>query len=363
MEYKDYYKILGVDRKATEKDIKSAYRKLARKHHPDVNPGDAKAEGRFKDIGEAYEVLADKEKRQRYDTLGPNWQEFAGAGAGGRRASGTWPGAAGGNPFGHGTTGTPSGSPFGASNGNIEFDLGGMGGGEGGFSDFFEALFGGAGGRQATTSSRVRRSAPAQDLEETVSVSLAEAFTGTERRFQIQSQEPCPACQGIGLIKDGTCPSCAGSGFQPKLKTIEVKIPAGVRTGSRIRVKGEGGIGSDGSRGDLFVVAEVQPDARFQREEDDLSIDIPVDLTTALLGGDVSVPTPKGTTLSLRIPAETPNGRVFRLRGVGMPHLRGTGSGDLLARVQVVLPTRLSPEEKEFLAGMARRREERVGVS
>lgn len=350
MEYKDYYKILGVSRTASEKDIKAAYRKLARKHHPDVNPGDKNAEQRFKEIGEAYAVLGDPEKRKRYDAVGSNWRQFAGAGAGPGR--GQWT-TTGGSPFG-------AGSPFGTGGGQtFEFDLGGTGGGtgNGGFSDFFEALFGngGIGGLGGGRRTPTARAIPARDLEEGITIPLSEAYAGTERRFGVETRDPCPTCHGTGLLEGAACPTCQGAGFQMREKTIEVRIPAGVRSGSRIRVKGEGGAGSDGKRGDLFVVVEVQPDSRFRREEDDLYVDVPADLATAILGGDVAVPTPKGTKLSLRVPADTPNGRVFRLRGRGMPHLRGDGSGDLLAKVNVVLPTGLSQEEKDFLAKMAER--------
>lgn len=349
MDYKDYYKILGVDRKAQEKDIKSAYRRLARKHHPDVNPNDKQAEARFKDIGEAYAVLSDPEKRSRYDALGPNWQQFAQAG--------TRPGAQGrtGGPFGETTYGFPGGT-------RVEYDFGnaGAGAGRGGFSDFFESLFGSDFGARPDLGRRSRRPIAAQDLEDHSTITFAEAYTGAERRFQIETHDVCPTCKGTGVKGNSTCPTCGGTGSLVKSKVIEVKIPAGVRTGSRIRVKGEGSAGSDGTRADLYVVVEVLPDPAFRREDDDLYTDVQTELSTAILGGEVRVPTPKGTHLSLKVPQETPNGRVFRLRGMGMPHLRGTGSGDLLAKVSVVLPTGLTQDEKDMVAALGKRQAARV---
>jgi DnaJ-class molecular chaperone len=341
MDYKDYYKILGVDRKAEEKDIKAAYRKLARKHHPDVNPNDAKAESRFKDIGEAYAVLSDPEKRSRYDALGPNWQQFA--------STSTRPRTS--NPFG----GTQYDYPGGT---RVEYDYGNIGGGSrGGFSDFFESLFGSDFGTRSESGRRSRRPQPPKDLEEKSAVTLAEAYTGAERRFQIERHDVCPTCLGTGIAANATCPTCGGTGAVVKSKVIEVKIPAGVRTGSRIRVKGEGSAGADGTRADFYVVVEIQPNVAFRREEDDLHVDVLTELATALLGGEVRVPTPKGSHLSLKVPPETPNGRVFRLRGMGMPHLRGTGSGDLFAKVSVVLPTGLTQTEKDMVAALGKRSE------
>ena len=307
MEYKDYYKTLGVGKSATADEIKKAYRKLARKHHPDVNPGDKKAEERFKDINEAYEVLGDPGKRARYDQLGSSYQEWQQRGAPEGFDWGRW------------TSGSPGGTrvEYG-SNLNDLFGQGGLGD----FSDFFNAIFGGAG-----ASSARRRAAPrrGQDYTHPVEVTLEEAYTGTTRLLQVDSRR------------------------------LEVKIPAGVRTGSRVRVRGEGGTGrAGGDQGDLYLKVDVLPHAVFERVGDDLHCDVAVDLYTAILGGSVSVPTLKGS-LTLKIPPETQNGRTFRLKGQGMPALGPKGAhGDLLAKVQVKLPQDLSEKEKDLFKELAR---------
>ncbi len=352
MDYKDYYKILGVERGASTDDIKKAFRKLARKYHPDVNPGDKKAEAKFKEINEAYEVLSDTEKRRKYDTLGPNWYEqfgpSASGGSTGTRRTYTYNGA------GTGTGARGSGSPF-------EFDPTGSG-----FSDFFETLFGrgtagtvgtgtaGMGGRPMRDDLRRRAG---DDIEQPVEVSLQEAYSGGTRTFNIQSTEVCPTCQGIGEVGNRTCSTCGGNGSVPRNKRLQVKIPAGVDNGSKIRVAGEGqpGIGG-GPRGDLYLVISVKPDAQFERKSDDLYVDIDVDLVKVMLGGEVTVPLPDGRKLLLTIPAETQNNKTFRLAGKGMPRLRGEGSGNLFARVRVLLPTQLSTRERELFEELARLR-------
>ncbi|QBD80064.1 J domain-containing protein [Ktedonosporobacter rubrisoli] len=328
MDYKDYYKILGVARGASTDDIKKAFRKLARKYHPDVNPGDRKAEERFKEINEAYEVLSDPDKRRKYDTLGPNWQEqfgpnFSGAG---RRS------------YQYGTRG-----------GSFDFDPMGPG-----FSDFFEALF----GRGSTTSGRTNMRRRAGDnIEQPVEVTVQEAFSGGVRTFNVQSPEVCPTCQGVGEVNGKICPTCNGQGAVPRSKRLQVKIPPGVDNGSKIRVAGEGqpGIGG-GPRGDLFLVISVKPDSVFERKGDDLYIDIDVELVKAMLGGEVTVPTPDGRKLILTIPPETQNSRLFRLAGKGMPRLRNEGHGNLFARVRVVLPMHLSADERALFEKLARSR-------
>lgn len=336
MEYKDYYKILGVARGASADDIKKAFRKLARKHHPDVNPGDKKAEAKFKEINEAYEVLSDPEKRNKYDTLGPNWQEqFGPSGFGAGRRT-----------YNYGAGGRGQQFDFDANN----------------FSDFFETLFGrssglgGTGGRSSGTRNDMRRRA-GDDIEQPVEVTLQEAYAGGSRTFNIQSTEVCPTCQGTGEVGNKVCPTCSGQGMVPRNKKLQVKIPAGVDNGSKIRVAGEGqpGIGG-GPRGDLFLVINVKPDAAFERKGDDLYVDIDVELVKAMLGGEVPVPTVDGRTLMLTIPAETQNNRTFRLAGKGMPRLRSEGNGNLYARVKVLLPTRLSPEERNLFEKFARGR-------
>ncbi|HLZ22009.1 MAG TPA: J domain-containing protein [Ktedonobacterales bacterium] len=345
MDYKDYYKILGVQKSTNPDDIKKAYRKLARKYHPDVNPGDKSAEARFKEINEAYEVLSDPDKRQKYDTLGPNWQEqfgFPSASSSGARAR-----------------------AYSASRGTSGA---GMGGGEypynfedpTGFSDFFETLF----GRRSTTGTATRPrgtgglgSIKGEDIEQQVEVSLREAFTGTKRSYTVQAPETCTVCNGTGRVGGRTCATCGGTGTILRTKNLEVSIPAGVDTGSRVKVAGEGqpGIGS-GPRGDLYLVVTIKPDPLFERKGDDLTVDVPVPLVTAVLGGEAPVPTPDGKRLLLTIPPETQNGQTFRLGGKGMPRLRGGGAGNLLARVQVLLPRQLSPQEKKLFEELARLR-------
>jgi DnaJ-class molecular chaperone len=346
MEYKDYYKILNVSRGASADEIKKAFRKLARKYHPDVNPGDKKAEEKFKEINEAYEVLSDADKRKKYDTLGPNWQEQFGFPSGGTTR----------RTYTYGNRSGGTGMPF-------EFDTGGSSS----FSDFFETLFGrgsaGTGGSSSTSGMRGNstrydmRSRPGDNIEQPVEVTLQEAYVGGARTFNIQSTEVCPVCKGTGEVSGKTCSNCSGQGMVPRNKRIQVKIPAGVDNGSKIRVAGEGqpGIGG-GARGDLFLVISVKPDPLFERKGDDLYVDTDVDLVKAMLGGEVPVPLPDGRKLMLTIPVETQNGRVFRLAGKGMPRLRGEGNGNLFARVKVLLPMGLSSEERSLFEKLARGR-------
>ena len=324
MDYKDYYKVLGVSKGASADEIKKAFRKLARKYHPDVNPGDKKAEEKFKEINEAYEVLSDPDKRRKYDTLGPNWQEQFGFQPGAGRRTYTY-----------------RGSP-------MDFDS------ATGFSDFFEALF----GRSSSTATRPGRNdfrrRAGDNIEQPVEVALQEAYVGGTRTFNIQSTEVCSICRGTGEVAGKPCANCGGQGMLSRSKRIQVKIPAGVESGSRIRVAGEGqpGIGG-GPRGDLFLVISVKPDLLFERKGDDLYVDIEVDLVKAMLGGEVPVPTPEGRKLILTVPPETQNGRLFRLASKGMPRLRGEGNGNLFARIKVVLPMGLTAEERRLFEQLA----------
>jgi DnaJ-class molecular chaperone len=338
MDYKDYYKILGVQKSASADDIKKAYRKLARKYHPDVNPGDKSAEARFKEINEAYEVLSDPDKRHKYDTLGPNWQEQFGFGAGTPRTR----------------TYTPPRTQTGTSDIPYDFED------PTGFSDFFETLFGrrspstSTSGRTSTRDFTPRRGL---DIEQPVEVSLREAYAGASRAYNVESPETCVTCKGTGKVGSRTCAVCGGTGIVTYSRRLEVRIPPGVDNGSRVRVPGEGQPGSGGgARGDLFLVVSVKPDPLFERKGDDLTVDVQVPLATAVLGGEVPVPTPDGKRLLLTIPPETQNGQIFRLSGKGMPHLRGDGAGNLFARVQVLLPRQLTPREKELFQELARLR-------
>ncbi len=318
MASKDYYNILGVKKDASEREIKQAYRKLARKHHPDVNPGDKSAEAMFKQINEAYEILSDKEKRQKYDQFGDQWQyadQFAQAGQ--RQA-----------PF----------RDFGPG-GGTSFHFA-----EGDLGSLFDDLLQGFGSRTSRRQARPRRG---QDIEHPVEVTLEEAYHGTTRTLSLEVGEPCSACKGSGRIQNLLCSACRGSGVVSRVKRIEVKIPPGVRDGSRVRIAGKGGQGYGGASGDLYLRIKVKPHRLFQRVGDDIYVEVVVPLTVAVLGGEVQVTTPKGK-LALKIPPETQNGRVFRLTGQGMPHLGNSSRGALLAKVNVVLPTKLSGKEKEL---------------
>lgn len=309
---KDYYDVLGLGKTASDKEIKAAFRKLARKYHPDVNPGNKSAEEKFKEINQAYEVLSDPEKRRKYDQYGEHWEHadrFAGANASGGRQ-------------------TPPG-----------YDFSGFNFGNEGFSDIFDQILHrrqGGRGRRAT----------GHDLEQPVEVTLEEAMGGTSRLLNLQSQESCPTCGGTGQLQKAVCPTCQGVGSLPHTKQLEVRLPAGMRTGSRIRMAGQGGTGPGGGPpGDLYLVVTVHPHPQFERQDDDLLTAVPVPLPTAVLGGTVTVSTLKGR-LELKIPPETQNGRVFKLAGQGLPHLGKSGRGDLMAKVSVILPIKLSSEER-----------------
>ena len=304
---KDFYKVLGVARSASEKDIKSAYRKLARKYHPDVNPGDKQAEDKFKEIGEAYEVLSDPEKRRKYDQFGANWQRGP--------ASGVHPswqevfrqaqrrGGANGR--------RPAGSP-------VDFETA-MGGD---FGDFFEGLFGRS--ARGTTQTRPRAG---EDLEQEIGVTLEEAFNGGTREFVID------------------VPDAAGKMARER---IEVKIPQGIEDGKRLRVAGKGHPSANGGpRGDLYLRVRLRPHTQFERRGNDLVTDVAVPVWLAALGGEVELRTLAGSG-KFSIPPETQNGRTFRLRGQGMPVYGGNGRGDLLAKVEVVMPERLTDRQKEL---------------
>jgi curved DNA-binding protein len=318
MQYKDYYQILGLGRNASEAEIKKAYRKLARKHHPDVNPGDKAAEERFKDINEAYQVLSDADKRKKYDQFGAEWQQYERMG--GRPEDFDWSRFGGAQPGGQGYARSVSPEEFAQ-----------MFGGQGGFSDFFETLFGGMGGQQGFEGAgRQPRPRAGRDIEHAVEVSLEEAFTGATRSLQYE---------------DG--------------RRIEVKIPRGARTGSRIRFSGQGSAGMGGGpTGDLYLRVEVLPHSTFQRDGHDLKVTVPVDLYTAILGGQVEVPTLE-RPVKLSIPAGTSNGRIFRLRGQGMPHAGNAQQrGDLFVTIDVRLPRQLSDEELRLFRQLRELRQE-----
>jgi curved DNA-binding protein len=333
MEYKDYYKILGVPKTASKADIRKAYRKLARQHHPDVKPGDKKAEQTFKDLNEAHTVLSDPDKRTRYDTLGPNWEAYGPPSGGGSR-----PGA---SPFG-------GGGPFGGfgdlggRNVRYEFRTSGDTGDLGGFSDFFRMMFGGETQERATSRRGTRTGTATADFDDLFSQLRTDgAPTSGERPGATRQATALPAIEATAEITLEEAFHGTTRLVQVDDTRLEVKIPRGADTGSRIRLKGRGGDGRD-----LIVVTRVRPHPLFTRRGADLERELPVTLREALLGGKVQVTTLKGRVL-LTIPEGTQNGRTFRLSGQGMPRFNADGTGDLYARVRVVLPTNLSDEAKE----------------
>jgi DnaJ-class molecular chaperone len=324
---KDYYNVLGIKRNASEREVKQAYRRLARKHHPDVNPGDQSAEAKFKEINEAHEVLSDKEKRKKYDQFGDRWQHAdQSAKAGGQ--SGPF------RDFGQG-----SGQSFRFEEGDLNSV----------FGDLFQ-------GFRTGSSSRRVRPRRGRDIDSPVEVTLEEAYHGTNRILNLQAEEPCSGCGGTGRIQNVPCSVCRGSGVVARLKRLEVKIPSGVKDRSRVRIAGKGEPGhAGGNSGDLYLVISVKPHRLFERKGDDLHVEVAVPLTVAVLGGEAQVPTPKGE-LALKIPPETQNGRAFRLAKQGMPNLGNPSRGDLLARVKVVLPTKLSAEEQKLFEQLSQLR-------
>jgi curved DNA-binding protein len=308
MEYKDYYQTLGVKRDASAKEIKSAFRKLARQYHPDLKPGDKEAEEKFKAINEANEVLSDPEKRKKYDALGADWERY--------QQSGGQPGGFDYSQY--------AAQPGGNGNWQARYgsreDMADIFGEGQPFSDFFSSLFGRGTQGPAPGQRRAQGQPRAQDFEHPLTITFDEAFRGAARILQIDDRR------------------------------IEAKIPAGVRTGSRVRLAGQGANG-----GDLYLLIEVQPDARFERRGDDLYSEVDATFIRAALGGEVRLPTPDGA-VALKLPERTQAGRVFRLKGKGMPMLSGKGRGDLMARIRIVVPDDLSDKEMDMLREMERQR-------
>jgi DnaJ-class molecular chaperone len=330
LQYKDYYEILGVPKTASAKDIKSAYRKLARKWHPDVNPTKKKeAEEKFKEIAEAYDVLNDSEKRKRYDTLGPNWQQQA-------------------QNFGY------RGYQPGGDGVHVEFsDLDDE---EGGFSDFFRTFFSdfaprGAG--RTTTRTSGRRGIRGNDAEYGIELTLRDAYSGGTRQLTVQTQARCPRCGGTGTVDGKLCHECRGTGTVSVTKTLDITIPRGVSDGQRIRLAGQGGLGfGGGPSGDLYLVVHIAHDPLFERRGDDLYEDHPVSVYSLVLGGETTVPTLTGK-IDMKVPASSPNGRVLRIPGKGMPRLRGEGNGDLYVKLDAELPSKPTEKERELWVQLA----------
>ncbi|MFG1947595.1 molecular chaperone DnaJ [Nonomuraea sp. NPDC048826] len=361
---KDYYAVLGVPKSASAEEIKKAYRKLARQYHPDTNQGDTAKEKKFKEVSEAYDVLSDSKRRKEYDEA----RTLFGSGVGGQR-----PGGGGGFPFDFGDLFGGTGQQTGQGTGDR-------------FSDLFGGLFNRGGGSTRTTSAtRPRRG---QDIESEVTLSFTEAAEGATVSLRLTSSaactgcsgtgakagttprvcptcegtgaasrnlgnfafsEPCRDCKGRGLLVDDPCPVCEGSGRAKSTRTIQARIPAGVADGARVRLKGKGAPGeSGGPAGDLYIVTHVKPHPVFGRSGDNMTVTVPVTFSEAALGAEIKVPTLKGMPVTLRIPAGTPNGRTFRIRGRGVTRKDGT-KGDLLASVEVVVPKTLDDKSRELL--------------
>ncbi len=361
---RDYYEVLGVKKTATGDEIKKAYRKLARKYHPDANPDDPKAEEKFKEVSSAYETLSDPAKRKQYDT-GPSFYGQGTQGAGG------------------GFRGFRSGQPVG-----------------GDWADLFGNLFGGTGGFGTSGYGGGRRQQPAErgeDISVAVGISFADSLNGATTKISVpltvqcdtckgtgaapgtapvtcpqcqgrgvvsQSQgffalsQPCNRCRGAGTVIENPCPACNGTGLTRALKKFTVPLPAGVKDGTKIRLKGKGEPGARGGpAGDLYVVVQVGESPLFERRGSDLLIEVPVTMAEAALGASVRVPTPDGS-VALKVPAGTQDGRLLRIKGKGAPRLGASGKGDLIARIKVLTPERLNGEQKELLKKFAESRKE-----
>ena len=365
---KDYYKALGVPKDASQADIKKAFRALAKKHHPDSNENDPKAEARFKEVSEAYDVLSDEKTRADYD-------ETRAMATSGFRMPGGFSGAGSGSgPGGGGAT---------------AFDLSDLLGRAGGFGDVFGGVFNRGGGGASTSARRPRRGS---DIESGVTLSFDEALTGLTLPLRLTSEapcavcagtgakagttprlcptcqgagqvnrnaggfafpEPCRECRGRGMVVDDPCLTCHGSGHAPSTRTVQARIPAGVKSGQRIRLRGKGTPGENGGEaGDLLVAVTVTAHPVFGRSGDNLTIDVPVTFDEAALGADIAVPVPSGGTVKVRLAEGTQNGRVLRVRGKGVRRKDGT-NGDLLVTVQIAVPARLSSDARDALKSYA----------
>lgn len=364
----DFYKTLEVPREASQDDIRKAFRKLARKYHPDANPGDATAEEHFKEVNQAYETLSDPAKRKQYDEM----LRLGAFGPGGFR-----PGqGAGGQGF------DPRMFQQWQQRGGQQFDMGDLG-------DILSGIFGGGGGFTGGSKRRRQRAEAGADLQAAVTISFEDALKGVSVRVPVEKSDtcptchgtgaapgttpkvcpecngrgvtslnqgpfalsqPCPRCGGSGTIVEHPCVTCGGTGTVRTTHRYTVKIPAGVKDGAKIRIKGRGEAGvRGGPAGDLYVVVHVREDQIFKRRGDDFLVDVPVTFAEAALGAGVRVPTPGGGTVSLKVPAGSQDGRTLRVRGKGAPRLKGGGKGDLLARLRIVVPAKLSKEQRKLV--------------
>ncbi len=356
MEFKDYYKVLGVERSASEADIKSAYRKLARKYHPDVNPNNKKAEAQFKDVNEAYQVLSDPEKRRKYDQLGADWE--------------------------HGLDQEEILRRYAASQGGQHAQGAGFDAGD--MSDFFSQFFGfgespftarrtGPGNFQSFSFGAKPRPQKAPDLAADVTITLEEAMAGSKRRLELNAEDECEVCGGTGMIaaeeKQGKvrlirsaqpCPNCGGSGVIPGHRTLEVSIPPGVTEGTRIRLKGQGGKGPRADlNGDLFLTVRLEPHPVFLVSGRDLRVSLPVWDYEAALGAQVTAPLVGGGKVSLKVPPESQTGKILRLKGRGIPGRGAEPAGDLLYELKVLAPTGLTSDERSLMEKFAEKRQAR----
>jgi DnaJ-class molecular chaperone len=330
VKYRDYYEILGVPRTASAEEIKKAYRKLARKYHPDLQPGAGKqaAERKFKEINEAYEVLGDPKKREKYDRLGPQWQE------------------------GMDFTPPPGAGP---REGTFRYEGFEDVEGFGGFSDFFESLFGETlRGRRGFGRAGAARPVRGRDVESEMELTLEEGVHGAKRRVRLQGYALCPVCNGRGRVGQQTCPRCGGTGRVIEERELTVNIPSGARDGDRVRLSGQGEPGENGAPpGDLFVRIRLLPHPRFKIvNENDLETEIEVMPWEGVLGAEVRIQTLDGERV-LKIPAGSRGGKRFRIRGQGLP-IRGDGKGDLYVQLKINIPSHVTPGERRLYEELAR---------
>ena len=325
---KDFYQILGVARGASEEEIKKSYRKLARKYHPDMNPGNKQMEERFKEISEAYSVLSDAEKRRQYDLGGSErFQGFGGQGS---------------DPY---SAYTRSGAGGPQDFQGFRFDFGDPGGGGFGLGDIFQEVFS---GRTGSGPFR-RRNLSGEDLEYSLELGLEEAASGVTTKINLAREVSCPACLGSGGQGNKPCLQCGGMGRVNQPENIQVRIPAGVDEGSRVRVPGKGNEGSNGGPpGDLFLSIRMRPHPRFERQGKDIRLEVPLSLSEAVFGAKIEVPTVEGS-VKMTIPPGTSSGQQFRLRGYGMPEVKKGSRGDQLVRVKIVLPAKLDEKSRELI--------------